>query len=168
MANEEHLVVLKQGVEIWNEWRKKNPEIIPDLSGAILKDADLRNVDLRYADLSQTNLIEANMSGQNISRQSFKQANLSQADLSRVEALETDFRGANLTGACIEDWHINNETKLDIATEAIKSIEANPTLMERILSALKAGGISALEQALNHPAASFVIDALKDWQQSKV
>ena len=57
--------------------------------------------------------------------------------------------------------------KMRLATEVIDRIESNPTLMERILSALKAGSISALEQALNHPAASFVIGALQDWQQSK-
>ena len=54
-----------------------------------------------------------------------------------------------------------------VATEAIKRIESDPKLMERILSALKAGSISALEQLLNHPAASFVIAALEDWQESK-
>jgi aspartokinase len=58
--------------------------------------------------------------------------------------------------------------KMKLATEVIDRIESNPTFMERILSALKAGGISALEQALNHPTASFVIDALEDWQQTKV
>lgn len=58
--------------------------------------------------------------------------------------------------------------KMKLATEVIERIESNPTLMERILSALKAGGVSALEQALNHPAASFVIGALEDWQQTKV
>ncbi len=25
MANEEQLKILKQGVEVWNAWRKKNP-----------------------------------------------------------------------------------------------------------------------------------------------
>ncbi len=54
-----------------------------------------------------------------------------------------------------------------VATEAIKRIESDPTLMKRILSALQAGSISALEQLLNHPAASFVIAALEDWQKSK-
>jgi hypothetical protein len=31
VANEEHLAILKQGVEVWNKWREKNPEIKPDL-----------------------------------------------------------------------------------------------------------------------------------------
>ncbi len=26
MANPEHLAILKQGVEVWNEWRKRNPK----------------------------------------------------------------------------------------------------------------------------------------------
>ncbi|WP_238361207.1 hypothetical protein [Iningainema tapete] len=34
-------------------------------------------------------------------------------------------------------------------------------------SALKSGGIQALAQLLNHPAASFVIGALEDWQKTK-
>ncbi|MGK7899303.1 MAG: pentapeptide repeat-containing protein [Xenococcus sp. (in: cyanobacteria)] len=57
--------------------------------------------------------------------------------------------------------------KMVVATEAIERIESDPKLMERILSALKAGGISALEQLLNHPAASFIIAAIEDWQESK-
>jgi phosphoenolpyruvate-protein kinase (PTS system EI component) len=57
--------------------------------------------------------------------------------------------------------------KMTIATKAIKHIDNDPKLTQRILSALKAGGISALEQLLNHPAASFFIGALEDWQQTK-
>jgi hypothetical protein len=57
--------------------------------------------------------------------------------------------------------------KMKVATEAISKIDSNPTLAARILSALEAGGISAFEQFLNHPAASFVIGALADWQKTK-
>ena len=57
--------------------------------------------------------------------------------------------------------------KMAIATETISQIDSNPTLSARILSALKAGGVSAFEQFLNHPAASFVIAALEDWQKLK-
>jgi hypothetical protein len=34
MANEEHLARLKQGVEVWNQWRYENHETVPDLSMA--------------------------------------------------------------------------------------------------------------------------------------
>ncbi|WP_017318886.1 CHAT domain-containing protein [Mastigocladopsis repens] len=57
--------------------------------------------------------------------------------------------------------------KMQVAAETIKSIENNPSLAERILSALEAGGVQAFEQLLNHPAASFVIGALEDWQKTK-
>jgi tetratricopeptide (TPR) repeat protein len=53
---------------------------------------------------------------------------------------------------------------MQIATETISQIDRNPTLKARILNALKAGGVAAFEQFLNHPAASFVIAALEEWQ----
>ena len=56
--------------------------------------------------------------------------------------------------------------KMQIATETLKQIEANPTLTQRVVSALSAGGTAALEQLLNHPAASFVINALGDWRET--
>jgi hypothetical protein len=57
--------------------------------------------------------------------------------------------------------------KMTVATEAIRHIENDPKLVKRILGALKSGGTQALSQFLNHPAASFVIGALEDWQKSK-
>ena len=57
--------------------------------------------------------------------------------------------------------------KMQIASETIKSIENSYSLTERVISALKAGGTQALAQLLNHPAASFVITALEDWQKTK-
>ena len=57
--------------------------------------------------------------------------------------------------------------KMAIATEAIQYIDSSQTLAQRVLSALKAGGTQALAQFLNHPAASFVIGALDDWQKTK-
>jgi len=56
MASEEHLKILKQGVEAWNEWREKNLQIIPDLSKADLYEADLYEADLYEADLTGANL----------------------------------------------------------------------------------------------------------------
>ena len=55
--------------------------------------------------------------------------------------------------------------KMQIATETIKTIENNPEFKARIISALKVGSIKAFEQFLNHPAASFVVGALEDWQK---
>ena len=57
--------------------------------------------------------------------------------------------------------------KMALATEAITQIENNPNLTARILSALKTGSFKAFEQFLSHPAASFVIGALEDWEKTK-
>ncbi|MGQ9702955.1 MAG: hypothetical protein ACUVRX_01220 [Actinomycetota bacterium] len=42
MANPEHLEILRQGVKAWNEWRRQNVYIIPDLYGADLRGMDLQ------------------------------------------------------------------------------------------------------------------------------
>ncbi len=48
MANEEHVKTLRQGVEAWNKWRKENPEVIPDLNGAIIIEANVSRMN-RYS-----------------------------------------------------------------------------------------------------------------------
>ncbi len=63
MANKDHLALLINGVAAWNEWRKKNPEIQPDLSRANLYVANLRGADLSVADLRGAHLIEADFHG---------------------------------------------------------------------------------------------------------
>jgi hypothetical protein len=59
MADEEHLQIIQQGVDAWNEWRRKNPELIPDLTGANLYGAGLvgtllLGIDLRGASLAES------------------------------------------------------------------------------------------------------------------
>ena len=69
----------------------------------------------------------------------------------------------------LEKTYSTNTTmgKMELATQAIQQIDNDPKLTSRILCAFKAGGISALDSLLDHPAASFVIGALDDWQQTK-
>jgi uncharacterized protein YjbI with pentapeptide repeats len=96
---------------------------VADLSDASLSDAgldgaDLSNANLRVADLSDASLSNSNLSGAALSGADLSGADLSDAVLSgavlvRTQALATTFTGANLTGACLENWHINSETKLD-------------------------------------------------------
>ena len=91
MANEEHLKILKQGVEAWNEWREKNPQITPDLSKANLYKADLSGADLGGANLYKADLSVADLTGANLSV-----AKLIEADLSRANFYKTNLTGANL------------------------------------------------------------------------
>ena len=57
MANEEQLVILRQGVEVWNKWRAEKPFVKIDLS-----QAHLIGTDLRYANLRKANLHSAHLS----------------------------------------------------------------------------------------------------------
>jgi transposase len=76
MANQEHLDILKQGVQIWNQWREEHPDIEPDLSEARLGGALLSK-----ADLSEANLLGADLSGADLGGTTLSKANLSGAEL---------------------------------------------------------------------------------------
>jgi uncharacterized protein YjbI with pentapeptide repeats len=56
MANDEHVAMLKKGVDAWNAWRDENPNIRPDLSEANIGGANLEGADLSDANLSTANL----------------------------------------------------------------------------------------------------------------
>ena len=104
VANPEHLKVLQQGVEVWNDWRTKEPSVHPDLSGADLTAADLRGADLNGANLSAANLVGANLNKANLSGANLIGANLSPgfprgADFTEADLVKTILTGANLSGA---------------------------------------------------------------------
>jgi len=101
MANQEHLKILKQGVKVWNKWRKDNPDVKPDL----------RDLYLRDVNLSGANLTDANLSGAYIRSANLREADLSLADLSNAilslaDIRDADLRGANLSDADITDANL--------------------------------------------------------------
>ena len=99
MATSEHLAILKQGVEAWNEWRVANPSIQPDVS-----DADLHSAGLAFANLSGTNLCRADLSG----------ASLFYANL----------RSANLSGANVENAGFCGTAIADVDLSDVKGLES--------------------------------------------
>jgi uncharacterized protein YjbI with pentapeptide repeats len=101
MANQEHLDILKQGVEVWNQWRKEHPDTQPDLN-----DADLGMANLRKADLRDANLSSANLSGANLSSANLMAAHLSFTDLSGASLLGTVLIQTNLTRATLTQCSI--------------------------------------------------------------
>jgi uncharacterized protein YjbI with pentapeptide repeats len=54
MANDEHVAMLRKGVDAWNEWRRQNLPLLfqPDFAEANLSGADLSGAVLSGADLS--------------------------------------------------------------------------------------------------------------------
>ena len=103
MVNEEHYTRLKESVQGWNEWRRKNLNIIPDLilaslSGANLSGANFIGANLRLAKVSGANLSRANLSMANLSGANFSGVNLNGLDLSRANLSGADLGGANFSG----------------------------------------------------------------------
>jgi uncharacterized protein YjbI with pentapeptide repeats len=107
MANANHLKVLLRGVDAWNAWRRKEPSVNPDLSGANLDSADLLGADLRRANLSEARLYEARfatftkakLTGAKLDRADLREVNLTEADLSEANLIAADLTRANLNSA---------------------------------------------------------------------
>ncbi len=96
MAEQHLLDILKQGVEKWNQWRKKNGELQPSLFRIDLSGADLRKIDLRRVDLSGVDLSGTNLSGTNLTRADLSETDLSKADLTNTFLYYTNFNEAKL------------------------------------------------------------------------
>jgi hypothetical protein len=99
MANQEHHDILRQGVDVWNNWRREHPEIRPDLSEADLSKAKLSRANLRGARLRRANLRGANLIGADLAGTYLAGADFSEADLSGVNFIEANLIKANLTRA---------------------------------------------------------------------
>jgi uncharacterized protein YjbI with pentapeptide repeats len=96
MADAAHIDILFEGVEAWNEWRRKNPGETPQLAGEDLSEMDLTGVNLSGADLTDAELFQADLT----------EANLKMAMLTRADAAGADLKGAalykaNCSGACL-------------------------------------------------------------------
>ncbi|MGW8180947.1 MAG: pentapeptide repeat-containing protein, partial [bacterium] len=103
-ANLEHLAKLREGVELWNQWRGKdlNPSIA-DLSGADLSGEDLSGANLCRVNLCRANLCKANLSGANLNRAYLSDADLSEANLSKANLNSANLRRVELRGADLSE-----------------------------------------------------------------
>ena len=123
MPDQQHLYLLKQNLNIWNEWRRNNPEIEINLieadlseinlSGANLSNVDLSGAKLISADLSQVNFCGAYLSGANLSFANLNQADFSFSyldgcDLSFANLDRANFSGAHLSGANLSFADLTN------------------------------------------------------------
>lgn len=104
MANPEHLEILKQGVKVWNGWRKENPNVTPNL-----KDADLSNMNLAGIDFIYVNLKRADLSAANLSDGAmFRSANLFSANLKKTTLRDSFLVAADLSASDLSDADLSN------------------------------------------------------------
>jgi hypothetical protein len=99
MADEEHVALLKQGVETWNAWRKANPDVVPDLVTVDLIGANLIGADLGGVNLTNAVLTSAALGGANLGGADLGGAVLVDAVLYHAKLNGADLRHANLNGA---------------------------------------------------------------------
>ena len=118
MANEEQLVTLKQGVEVWNEWRVQNPDIAIDLRNATVWGTHLfllglspEFIDLaapEWIDLSGVNLSRADLRGAHLDHAYLMEADLTKANLSHINLNGALLSKANLSRANLRDANLSN------------------------------------------------------------
>jgi uncharacterized protein YjbI with pentapeptide repeats len=99
MANQEQVDILKQGVNVWNEWRREHPDIRIDLRETDFSGADLSGANFSKADFKRANLNEADLSRSNLEWVEFQWANLVWANLSEADLHEARFMAAELRNA---------------------------------------------------------------------
>lgn len=119
MANQEHLDIIKQGIEVWNLWREdhpnrwKRPDLVgADLAGATLSGLNLTGGELSGADLTRTDLSGANLSWANLVETTLDHTNLDRVDLSRGDLSKAVLKSVTLTRADLSRVHLR-ETMLD-------------------------------------------------------
>jgi uncharacterized protein YjbI with pentapeptide repeats len=119
MANPDHLEILKRSVEEWNQWRKDNLGVKPDLSGAHLEGAHLIGAHLEEADLRW-----AHLSGAHLERARLERAHLIGAHLEEADLRWADLRWANLRGAHLEGAHLEGASlsKADLCKATLNGI----------------------------------------------
>jgi uncharacterized protein YjbI with pentapeptide repeats len=135
MANDEHVALLQQAVEVWNTWRKENPDIRPDLSGADLYEANLSGADLYEANLNgasltgaylvEANLMRAFLEGANLGGADLYEANLNGAYLVEANLMRAFLEGANLGGAHLTGAYLQGAALIQTDLSGAKLVGAN-------------------------------------------
>jgi uncharacterized protein YjbI with pentapeptide repeats len=104
MSNKEHLKILKQGVAVWNQWRRDNPRIIPELEGLDIERARDGNEDFVGTYVDERKFIRVNFAGIDLSHARLSNAKLNFADLtasnlSKASLFDVGLNMAMLAGA---------------------------------------------------------------------
>ena len=116
MANPEHLKILEQGVEVWNEWRKENLTLRPDLLRVDLSGKNLRGIYLNACELMGSFFQGADLTGSALNHSNLSGADLRNVKLVNCNLNRINFTEANLSGTSVHhsmlSWTIFFSTNL--------------------------------------------------------
>jgi len=168
MADQQQLEILKQGVEAWNKWRKDNPGVEVDLSGANLRKKHLELVDFNTAHLEGAKLPFAHLEGADLRYAFFDRAtNLDSIFLGNEEygvASVVDVRWGDVNLGLV-NWEpiqkLGEEQKARQAMTDGKKIDKKTRLREyrRAVRANRQLAVVLREQGLNEEADHFAYRA---------
>lgn len=151
MADPIHVKVLMEGVDAWNQWRKRYPDVAPDLSGMEFRGRNFSTADFRRTDLSSVNLRRANVQNATFQDASLAHANLSKsnlrtADFGRASLAWSDIRNADVTDACLIEADL---TRSDLIRADMRGADlTRATLAETVFGATLLGKVVGLETCL--------------------
>lgn len=139
-GNTQHLAILFEAVEkeditFWNEWRNKNPEITPDLTGIdlreikILKGIDFHEATLCKAIFFKSNLEKANFNGADCLYVDFQESILRNTSFKKASICDTNLIMADLNGADFENASIDGSTLMhsDLSNALLNGLNLNNT-----------------------------------------
>ena len=127
MAAEQHVSLINQGLETWNDWVDKNPDETPDffqadlrgkqlskfnLQKANLKEAKLQSSNLNNAVLTDAKLRKAKLQETNLQRANFENADLREVNFFEANLQAANLQNADLRGAQFSDDVLFNQTNL--------------------------------------------------------
>ena len=175
MANKKHIEILMQGKLVWNQWRKENPEIHPDLSQVIINDTPPVRLaeNLGIEDLSETNLSYTCLDGSYLRGVDLREANLSYAKLRETDLRRSNLRRANLSQAQLNLANLTLANLIEVNfTETLfwETILARTSLGGAFgLKTCKHGGPSVIDQRTIRKSGNLPIEflrgcGLEDWQ----
>lgn len=142
MASEDHVKLIRAGSLVWNEWRHRHPDVLPQLDGADLRETNLSDVDLSGASLFEADLTRCNLTGCTFARANLTaaelenaelrssnlqgarliRANLRLASLKGADLRQADLRGADLREADLEGAELGETVLVDTAMEDVKGL----------------------------------------------
>lgn len=160
MANQEHLAILKQGIETWNAWRRRHVDVEPDFSnadlhgwnlrggyfsGANLSGADLSEADLRDAELGWVGLdLDYQHAPANLSFALLEKADCRNARLSLVKPISLHAKEALFTNADLSWADLSHAEMSETDMRKAKMGQANLTHVDLRKADLREADLSGV------------------------